>query len=279
MLVSLAIVAASNDVTVAAPWIDLLPYIDAQHDAVKGEWKMAPYGLALAKPENAAVLQLPYESPEEYDFLIEFSVLGSGNDVTQCVYAGGRSFMWRMGRSPAPRYCFERLDGKDAGQNCETASQRSQGLDAGKRHTSMIEVRQDSLRVLVDGEEYLKWSGDFRRLGTKDEFVLRDVHRLGIGSWRRAVVFHRVEVREIRGAGKLTQTGPATKLQVTVKPMELTNSIGMKLTPIPAGEFLMGEEEQRIAAMRERNRTNMEKAVQEAQTKGDDQKREDACVS
>jgi formylglycine-generating enzyme required for sulfatase activity len=65
-------------------------------------------------------------------------------------------------------------------------------------------------------------------------------------------------------SGKLTQTGPDAKIQVTVKPIELTNSIGMKLTQLPAGEFRMGADEQQITRQLNWVRKHAETKTKEA---------------
>ncbi|MGA2032461.1 MAG: SUMF1/EgtB/PvdO family nonheme iron enzyme [Thermoguttaceae bacterium] len=271
LLLPLACTVAWGEEEAAPRTINLIPYVDPQQDALTGEWKRVFFDrIALAMTDKPSVLQLPYEPPNEYDFLVEFTMLGGGDDVVQCVDAGGRSFAWKMGRRHhPPLYCFDLLDGKTVDQNSETASPRSETLEIGKRHTSLIEVRQGGLRALVDGEEYVKWSGDFRRLSMEPAWTLRDDHRLGIGCARHSVVFYRVEVREVRGAGKLTRTRADAKVQVVPTTVEVTNSIGMKLTQIPAGEFLMGASDGFIAYVAKGCREEMESAAREANSAGD----------
>ncbi|MGD0091828.1 MAG: SUMF1/EgtB/PvdO family nonheme iron enzyme, partial [Planctomycetota bacterium] len=82
----------------------------------------------------------------------------------------------------------------------------------GQRCTSKVEVRRGSLRVLVNGEEYLSWTVDFKRLSLEAIFKLRDDNHIGVGSVIRGVVFHRIEVREVSGKGTFARPeDPAAK--------------------------------------------------------------------
>jgi hypothetical protein len=74
-------------------------------------------------------------------------------------------------------------------------------IENGHRYTNRLEVRADGLRGLIDGQEVFKWSGDYRRLSTEAGAQLHDPRALAVGSYSRAVVFHRIEVREIKGRG------------------------------------------------------------------------------
>jgi serine/threonine protein kinase len=191
--------------------IDLLPWIDLQKDGVIGTWRRTADGIAVEQPEGVSVLRLPYLPPAEYDYEIEFTPQGGGLNVNQYLSAEGCSFAWKLnshGRTP-PLYGFELLDGKFAKDLPEAAIQKPKKLESGKRYVSKVEVRRGSLRALVDGEEYVKWSGDTRRFSMEPLATLSEDGWIGVGSYKRAVVFHRIEVREVTGQGKFT--GDAAK--------------------------------------------------------------------
>lgn len=185
--------------------IDLLALVDVKRDAIVGEWSRSPGGVAVAIPAGASVLQLPYRPPEEYDFEIEFTPSNAGLNVNQYLSAGERSFAWKLNahnRTP-PLYGFELLDGKFCKDLTEAAANIATAIEPGRRYQSVVEVRRGGLRGLLDGKEIVKWSGDFRRFSMEGVTRLRDDEHLGIGSWKRNVTFHKVEVREITGAGKM----------------------------------------------------------------------------
>jgi len=166
--------------------------------------------LRLEKPSVAGVLDLPYVPPEEYDFEIEFTPLSSGRNVNQYLAAAGRSFAWKLNAfdQKPPIYGFDLLDGKLCRDRTEAVEQKPLTLETGKRYTSRVEVRRGSLRTLVNGVEYVRWSGAFSRLSMESFFKLHDDRHLGVGSVSRSVVFHRIEVREVTGKGTFTRAAP-----------------------------------------------------------------------
>ncbi|MCX6906506.1 MAG: alpha-L-fucosidase, partial [Verrucomicrobia bacterium] len=193
--------------------INLLLLVDPQKDAVKGQWTLTDEGVRLEKPELAGVLDLPYAPPEEYDFEIEFTPQSDGRNVNQFLVAAGRSFAWKLnlyGQQP-PIHGLDLLDGKLAKNRDEAVAQKPLTLEPGQRYTSKVEVRRGSLRALVNGEEFMRWSGDFNRLSLEPIFKLHDDRHLGVGSVTRGVVFHHIEVREVTGKGTFTRGAPAVQ--------------------------------------------------------------------
>ncbi|MDP1587985.1 MAG: DUF1080 domain-containing protein, partial [Prosthecobacter sp.] len=185
--------------------IDLLALVEVKRDALVGEWTRTASTVSVARPTGASVLQLPYQVPEEYDFEMEFTPDDAGANVNQYLSAAGHSFAWKLNahsRTP-PLYGLDLLDGKFCSQFDEAAVRTSTAIEPGRRYRSTVEVRRDGLRALLDGKELLKWSGDFKRLSMEAIMRLRDDQHLGIGSWNRAVTFHKIEVREVTGTGKI----------------------------------------------------------------------------
>jgi formylglycine-generating enzyme required for sulfatase activity/type 1 glutamine amidotransferase len=194
--------------------INLLPLVDPQKDAVKGDWKLTSDGLVLEQPTGHTALDLPYAPPEEYDFEIEFTPTGKGMNVNQFLFAGGRSFAWKVARKEEYAV-IELLDGKYYDQRKEGVSEKTLALEAGRRYISKVEVRRGSFRTLVNGEEFLRWSGDFNRLSLEPVFKLHDDRHIGVGSVRRGVIFHRIEVREVTGKGTFARGAPAAAASTT----------------------------------------------------------------
>ncbi|MEQ2006794.1 MAG: family 16 glycoside hydrolase [Limisphaerales bacterium] len=206
-----AAAASTQPFTLAAKPISLIPLVSLPRDAVKGDWTVASAGLSVQTPAAGSALQFPYQPPEEYDFEIEFTPQAAGMNVNQYISVQGRSFAWKLnshGRTP-PLYGFELLDGKKATEQPEAAVNKPLVIETGKRYTSKVEVRRTGLRGLVNGEEYVKWSGDFSRFSMEDVTKLGDDRHLGVGSWKRAVVFHRAEVLEVTGKGQMAAASAA----------------------------------------------------------------------
>jgi hypothetical protein len=195
--------------------VNLLALASVPRDAVYGNWSVTADGLAVQQANGATALEFPYDAPEEYDYEIEFTPQGDGMNVNQYLSAGGHAFAWKLnshGVSP-PLYGFELLDGKYARQRMtEAAVQKPMRIESGKRYTSKIEVRRGSLRALVNGEEYVTWSGDFSRLSMEPHTKMKDERHLGVGSWRRGVVFHRAEVRKVGPAADSAIRSPQSAI-------------------------------------------------------------------
>lgn len=200
-----ATVLRSSDALQSA--INLLPLVDPQKDAIDGDWKLTNDGLALERPKGIGVLKLPYVPPEEYDFEIEFTPQSGGRNVNQHLVAAGSSFAWKLnayGLNP-PIHGFDLLDNKLARNRSEAVAHNPLMLEPGRRYTSKVEVRRGSLRALVNGEEYVRWSGDFNRLSLETFWKLPNNRQLALSAYNRGVVFHRIEVREVTGKGTFTR--------------------------------------------------------------------------
>lgn len=183
--------------------INLLGLVDVKRDAVAGDWTMMGKELVLAKGIYGA-LEFQTAVPEEYDFEMEFTPQTDGNNVNQYISAGGHSFAWKLNahaRTP-PLYGFELLDGKFAKDTTEARTEISQALQVGTRYRSTIEVRKASLRALLDGKELVKWSGDFSRFSMENGTKLRDPKHIGVGAYKRGVIFHKAEVRPPAAVGE-----------------------------------------------------------------------------
>jgi hypothetical protein len=185
--------------------VDLLPLVDLQRHVNAGTWSRTPDGVSVQLSDGASVLELPYRPPDEYDFEIEITPHGPGANVNQYLCASGHSFAWKLNAHQAtpPLYGFEMLDGKACKDFFEAATHTNTAIESGHRYRSRIEVRRGGLRALLDGTELVQWSGDFSRFSMENITRLRDQQHLGIGSWKRAVTFHKITVRELTGAGNL----------------------------------------------------------------------------
>jgi hypothetical protein len=196
---------ANTSVKRAGRTVDLLAMVDVSRDPIRGTWTRSAGGISVAHLEGATVLQLPYYPPEEYDYEIEFTPDDDGRNVNQFMSAGGRSFAWKLNAHNVvpPLYGFELLDGKFCKDFKEAATQLDAALEKGRRYRSTIQVRRGSLRALLDDKELVRWSGDFKRFSMEDHSRLSDELHLGIGSWKRAVTFHKIQVTEVTGTGRV----------------------------------------------------------------------------
>jgi len=77
--------------------IDLLPLVNNKRDAIEGAWTTDSSGALKTDGKSNARLMIPYEPPEEYDFLVEFVRLGGRDQVFQIFPASNSALVWEMG--------------------------------------------------------------------------------------------------------------------------------------------------------------------------------------
>ncbi len=185
--------------TVAKPaippgWTDLLATADVARDTVQGRWEMREEGLHCAAGGGQEYFKFPPPPGEEYDYLIEFTLLGKGGTVSQMLVVPGHQFALLM--SPEFSSLGAALDGKlwDDPERTEALS-REPGHEPGRRVRAKVEVRRGAARVIIDDREVINWSGDFKRLELHTRSYNRN-HKteLGVACQNAEVVFHRVMV-------------------------------------------------------------------------------------
>ncbi len=189
--------------------VDLLAMVDVKRDVLAGEWVRVADGLVVKQAKNHSDtprIQLPYQPPEEYDFEIEFSPQSGNGSVEQLLSSQSRSFAWQMHAvlNAGIKAGFERLDDTTLISRTDGTIMRPKLLENGQtRYRSRVEVRQKSLWAFLNDERLVEWGGDIKRLDIDKRNALRNSLHLGLSANDRGVTFHKIEVREITGTGKL----------------------------------------------------------------------------
>jgi serine/threonine protein kinase len=210
--------------------VDLLALVDVTKDAVKGKWLTRPEGLQAhtdtidGKLQPDQVLGFNQLAPEEYDFEIEFTLKEGNRDVMQVLPSPNGAIFWRMRVPNAGDHTVcgfgPKLDGKDISEAGRTeAVAKAATFQKGQRHRSLVEVRKGSLRALLDGEEIVKWSGDFKRFASDVRFLLPDARHPGIACFNTITTFHKAELRPPGGvAGATVKPAPSATTMPAVPP-------------------------------------------------------------
>ncbi|MEZ5386337.1 MAG: protein kinase [Prosthecobacter sp.] len=185
----------------AAESVNLLAGVDVKQGALKGEWEMTSEGLLSRPSQIAQVFEFQHVPPDEYDFEIEFTPKRGSMEAMQVIPVQGRSLLWKMGTGGGDRWVHvfgPVMDGKRAREDAARTEARVPlpRFVPGERHRSLLEVRKSSLRVILDGKEIMKWSGDMDRFRGESVFDLSDPAHLGLASWSTEVVFHKAEMRK-----------------------------------------------------------------------------------
>lgn len=208
-------------VSAEAGIVDLLALVDLQADVLAGTWTREKDGLRVEQrndPVHAARIQISYQPPEEYNFEIEFTPQSGEGMVSQILTRESRLFSWMMNSvlDAGVKVGFESIDGIMAKDGKSGTKMRPEFLVNGSRYRSRVEVRKDVIRSYLNDELLVEWKGPSVRLGINPRDALRDNLHLGLSALDRAVIFHRIEVREVVGKG-LTDRSRSPQLTVLAK--------------------------------------------------------------
>jgi hypothetical protein len=89
-----------------------------------------------------------------------------------------------------------------ANSNASTVK-KSSCLDNKTRYVSVVQVRKDGLKTLLNGAVITQYKTDYSDLSLDGSaYKMSPGLFLGVGSHQSTVIFHRIELLEVTGAGK-----------------------------------------------------------------------------
>jgi hypothetical protein len=179
--------------------IDLLSLVHDHAKVVEGTWTPDPdrNGAIKADGSHNARLMIPYEPPEEYDFLAEFTRLGGRDQVFQIFPASNSSLTWMMGAWGQQMRLI--VEGREL-----TAMDDPTCTDSGKSFTSLVKVRHDGVDVFLNGKRVAEYKGPLNDMQALELYALPNPKALGIGVWYGAPTsFTKIELRPVTGAGRV----------------------------------------------------------------------------
>ena len=230
--------------------IDLLAGVDVNRDAVVGKFTLVG-GLKQTDQVAQARIYLPTAAiPAEYDlnYSVARTVAGGKALMIGFVWQGKQGSVVIDGFSSPPASGLEMVDGKSAKEN--GTYRPGERIALGSKHDLVIRVRNDGVTVLCDASMVFEWKGQARQLSTHAMWDVPRKDQLFVG-FQGPYVVHAARLTPIGASlgpplakapfdaagAKAHQQSWAKYLGVdVVKP----NSIGMQMTLIPPGEFLMG---------------------------------------
>ena len=143
---------------------------------------------------------MPYQPPEEYDFIVKFSQqrLRNGISLIMPNPKKGGSFYWCVGSGDGASHTLS--------VDPITTRQLPEAVAAKNEYTAVVQVRRTYVKCLLNGKEVVQHKTNFSDLTSDDWRKLKDATVLAVACDDPAV-FHQVRVIEISGKGKRTRPG------------------------------------------------------------------------
>src|SRR5262249_15928314 len=103
-------------------------------DKVDGGWRMEN-GELIGTGGYARLAFNSFQTPEEYDFRIQFTCKVAGNSIGQHLSRGGKDVMWLMGGFCNSASGLEQIGGAKANVNATTLKRP---FENGRRYESLV---------------------------------------------------------------------------------------------------------------------------------------------
>ena len=195
-------------------WVDLLPLVDPEKDAVKGAWQRR--GGALVNAQQPSCIALPVSPRGSYEIETTFQRT-SGTDSV-CVYLPVGSHEVLLLLSAWHGEVSGLAQVKSRGIKEGEAAVRPGTIENGRDYHLAVKVlvRGTEVQIIVslNGTPYFRWRGPSAALSVPDywaEAPLLPLRRVGLTVQRATVVWQNLRFRVLSGEARLLRTKQAAE--------------------------------------------------------------------
>ncbi len=180
-------------------WTNLLEGLDTQRNALMDAWRLQDGELLTPEPNTGhqtIELSAP-DPPRNYDLRVE---------LTRHLGSAGLVIGFRHGETGG-HVVIDTIDGGNGTRLAAIHSvhnaisvRNEMFLEEKKRHTVVLEVREASVTVSLDGEILFHWPADWAKLRQSDGFFFPSTLTrpiFAVGACSSDVTFHRVHMRAV----------------------------------------------------------------------------------
>jgi len=171
---------------------DLIAFMDPKKDSFAGTWERTGTRIGIANGGFSRI-EIPYEPPDEYDLRVVIEVPAGADTETVLL-------LTRKGRACAMSIYPSR--GNGAIYNSGDPVRFPTPIVTGKPFTVLVQVRNDSLKALIDDKPCLDWKPDWTTLGPHVAWNPRNAKLLGFGATGANVSFVSAQLVEVTGHGR-----------------------------------------------------------------------------
>jgi hypothetical protein len=181
--------------------VDLLRMIDPARDFTEGRWTCDGALLSCEQKLPKARVQIRYAPPTEYDVIVVIE-RKDGNDSFQVgLICGSQPCLMVVDGWGSTVAGLMLIDGRFADSNESTARQDPLlGLD--RPTLVVVSVRNESVRLSVDGKRIVAWKGAFNRLWSHQDYKLPTAGALFLGCWDTRFAIEQATLQPVAGSGR-----------------------------------------------------------------------------
>ncbi len=214
--------------------VDLMQHIDPVRDAVAGKWILRDGTLSCDRAWSAR-LSAPYQPPDEYDLHVDFERVDGFDLVNLYVSHNGHNFVFSLGGWDNTCVGFGHVSGRSQNENPTTV--KSPGIvHNGRRYSVIVHVRKERIAASVDGQLVTDYPTDCHDLDFPADLSIAD-GVVGVGSRDNTTLFHKFEVAEIAGQGKLLRESGTRAAAAVSKPLAVPEA----MQKFPKAQVYSGE--------------------------------------
>ncbi|OYV86038.1 MAG: hypothetical protein B7Z73_12460 [Planctomycetia bacterium 21-64-5] len=166
----------------AGPPVDLLKSIDLKRDVVDGEWKLAD-GVLHAPGTHGTRVPLPLDAPDEYTLTVVAESEPEIMDISVLLPVGGKQVMSVIDGFGGVTSGLQVVNGWRADSNPSYRWRCARMFERARPNTLVYIVRRTSLRVLRDGAEVIRWSGNPAGFSIADGWKVPNHRRIALEAY------------------------------------------------------------------------------------------------
>lgn len=184
-------------------WESVLGQINPGEQAVVGKWNKSSSGLSVEAAQGARIV-LPIEVNGEYDLRATFTRRSGIHSIGIVFVHGGHQVVYEVDAWGKHLAGFQNVQGKTIQEN---STQKSNvALINGQKHTIAVEVRNDSIRGLLDDREVCAYKTDGSDLSMHEVWKLPRSNQFGLVAWDSSTEFHSIEFRQLNSSSSPSQS-------------------------------------------------------------------------